>query len=277
MSAPGTGARFPSGSALWDAHAPWWKETYTAGADAEYVGEIIPLVLQELAGCRRILDLGCGEGQLGRALLEVGEPKQVIGVDPSLRQLQNGLLPHAAAASGRRGGRARGRGAVVHFVQAAGEELPFAAESFDGILCCLAIEHADQPDRLLEEVARLLTPQGRFLLLVNHPMYQGPDSGFVDDQILGEHYWRVGAYLRETVNLEEVDAGVKIPFAHRPLSRYLNPLAARDVLLTAMHEPPPLPEFLASSVDPDLEAAIPRLLAMRFEVRPARTPEGRQA
>jgi hypothetical protein len=44
-----------------------------------------------------------------------------------------------------------------------------------------------------------------------------------------------------------------------------------------MHEPPPLPEFLAGSVDPDLEAAIPRLLAMRFELRPAFPTNGRQA
>ena len=182
VSAP---AAFPSGSALWDAHSSWWKETYTEGADAEYAGEIIPLVLEELAACQRILDLGCGEGQLGRALLEVGTKKQVVAVDPSLLQVQNGHAHDAAPVGARSGRAAASAHDVVRYVQAAGEELPFPARSFDGILCCLAIEHADQPDRLLDEVARLLAPGGRFLLLVNHPMYQGPESGFIDDHPRG--------------------------------------------------------------------------------------------
>src|SRR5579875_2142446 len=59
----------PSGSALWDAHAQWWKATFTGGADPEYDREIIPIVCEELAGARRILDLGCGEGQVARALV----------------------------------------------------------------------------------------------------------------------------------------------------------------------------------------------------------------
>jgi len=261
VSPPAPGSGFPSGGPLWDAHAGWWKATYTEGADPEYAGEIIPLVVAELSGSRRILDIGCGEGQLSRALAAAPGPvRELFGIDPSLAQLRNGVE----------------RGGGVRFLQAAGEELPFANRSFDGILCCLAIEHADEPERVLEEAARLLAPGGRFLLLVNHPMYQGPDSGFIDDQVLSERYWRVGAYLTEVVNVEEVDAGVKIPFAHRPLSRYLNPLAARDVLLTAMYEPPPLEEFLSGSLDPALEAAIPRLLAMRFELRPAPRRRGRR-
>ena len=251
---PSGDERFP-GSALWDAHARWWKETYTEGADPEYAGEIIPLVLSELAPQRRILDIGCGEGQIAGRLLGARAG----------RAARRRHRPVVAAAARQRAHDAGG--GPSRYLQAAGEELPFADDSFDGICCCLAIEHAADGDALLDEVCRVLAPGGRFLLLVNHPIYQGPDSGFVDDQILGERYWRVGPYLREGVTVEEVDAGIEIPFYHRPLSRYLNPLASHDVLLTAMHEPPPLPEFLAGSIDPDLEAAIPRLLAMRFELR----------
>ena len=75
-------------------------------------------------------------------------------------------------------------------------------------------------------------------------MFQGTGSGFVDDQILGEHYWRVGPYLREEVALEEVDPGVKLPFAHRPLSRYVNPVTALGCVLTRLEEPEPPLAFL---------------------------------
>jgi hypothetical protein len=87
----------------------------------------------------------------------------------------------------------------------------------------------------------------------------------VDDQTLGEHYWRVGPYLHEDVVLEEVDPGVNLPFAHRPLSRYVNPVTARGCVLTRLEEPEPPLAFLEGSVDLQLESAIPRLLLLRFE------------
>jgi SAM-dependent methyltransferase len=146
-----------------------------------------------------------------------------------------------------------------------GERLPFRDGSFDAVVCCLVIEHAVDPDAVLAEAVRVLAVGGRFVLLVNHPMFQGSGSGFVDDQILGEHYWRVGPYLREDVVMEEVDPGVRLPFAHRPVSRYVNPVTALGCVLTRLEEPEPPLEFLEGSVDLELESAIPRLLLMRFE------------
>lgn len=259
--APTTGARRRAPVHPWDERAEWWKATFTGGADPEYEAEILPIVERELAGSRRVLDIGCGEGQVARRLVaSADDPPAVAGIDPSGAQVAN-----AVAAGGGPG-----------YLQAEGERLPFADASFDAVVCCLVIEHARDADAVFDEVARVLEPGGRFLLLVNHPLYHGPGSGFVDDRILGERYWRVGPYLTEGVSTEEVDAGVRIDFAHRPLSRYVNPLAAHDLLLTSMEEPAPLVEFLATSVDPALEGAIPRLLVLRFEHRPrgGRIPPG---
>ncbi len=259
MSASGRDSGAKARREVWERHARWWRETFTDGADPEYEHEILPGIAAELSGCHRILDLGCGEGQVARYLLaSLSAPAAVVGIDRSVAQLANAQLANAQLAGD----------LAPRYLLGEGERLPFADASFDGVVCALVIEHAEDVDAVLDEVARVLAPEGRFVLLVNHPLLQGSGSGLVDDQILGETYWRVGPYLDEGVTWEEVDAGVRIPFAHRPLSRYVNPLAEHDLLLVRMREPPPPAELLATSVAPDLERSIPRLLAMRFEHRP---------
>jgi SAM-dependent methyltransferase len=261
----------------WDELAPWWRETFTHGADLEYEYQILPLAAEHMAGRRRFLDLGTGEGQLARRLMSGadtsggagstpapsgpgstpapssagGSPEIVVGLDSSAAQLAN----------------ARAEGGGPRWVRGTGESLPFASGSFDAVVCCLVIEHASDPDALLSEVARVLEESGRFLLLINHPIVQGPGSGLVDDAVLGERYWRIGPYLPETVNLEQVDKGVNVNFAHRPLSRYLNPLADLGLFLIRMDEPEPPFEFLCGSVDMEFERTMPRLCVMVFERR----------
>jgi len=234
----------------WDEHATWWRATFTNGADFEYEEQILPLAASHLAGCRVVLDLGAGEGQLARRLAAATPaPDLVIGLEPAVAQLAN----------------AKAMGGGPAYLRGVGERIPLRDASVDGVVCCLVIEHTEDPDAVLAEAVRVLRPGGRFLLLVNHPMFQGTGSGFVDDQILGERYWRVGPYLREQAQVEEVEVGVSLRFAHRPLSRYINPVTALGCVLTRLEEPDPPLEFLEGSVDLDLEASIPRLLVLRFE------------
>jgi hypothetical protein len=108
------------------------------------------------------------------------------------------------------------------------------------------------------------------LFLLNHPLLQTPNSGWIDDQILDppEQYWRIGEYLTEAVNVEEVEPGVRVRFVHRPLGRYLNALADAGLVLERMHEPAPPPGFLARCEEYALAATIPRLLALRLRKLP---------
>ena len=119
----------------------------------------------------------------------------------------------------------------------------------------------------IAEVGRVLQPGGRFLFFLNHPLLQTPGSGWIDDHILEEQYWRIGPYLIEDTTLEEVDKGVFLPFVHRPLSRYVNLLAATGLYITHMEEPAPPPGFLARAPEYTDAATIPRLLFLRTEKR----------
>lgn len=238
--------------ALWETNAGWWQEHFTGGVDPEYTEQIEPLAAAWTSGFDRVLDLGCGEGQLARLVAASGG--RVVGVDPTHAQVR--------AAADLAGG--------VDYGIADAACLPFADGCFDAVLACLVFEHITAVDDAIAEVARVLRTGGRFVFFLNHPLLQTPGSGWIDDQFLDppEQYWRLGDYLVETETVEEVTKGVYIPFVHRPLSRYVNALAAHGLQIVHMDEPSPPPGFLSRAAEYAAAAHIPRLLLLVAERRP---------
>ncbi|HEX6310572.1 MAG TPA: class I SAM-dependent methyltransferase [Acidimicrobiia bacterium] len=229
----------------WETHAGWWQREYTDGADPEYEEQLLPLVDRHLAGAERVLDVGCGEGQVARRVCALGAGL-VAGVDPTAAQLAV----------------ARERGGGPQYVRGVAEALPWRAGSFDAVVVSLVLEHVDPFETAVAEIARVLVPGGKFVLLLNHPLLQTPDSGFVIDHDLGEQYWRLGAYLRDDRAMEEVAPGVELTFLHRPLYRYVNCLAEHGLLVEHMDEPPPPAGFLELAPEYAHAATIPRLLVL---------------
>ena len=232
---------------LWETHAKWWIDGFTDGADPEYTEQIMPLAAEVLAGARRVLDVGCGDGQISR-LASAGGAELVVGIDLTWNQIE--------VAAQRQGGPA--------FARAAADSLPFPDGAFDAVVACLVFEHIEAVDAAIAEVGRVLEPGGRFAFFLNHPLLQTPNSGWIDDQMLDppEQYWRIGEYLTEDLTIEEVEKDVFIPFIHRPLSRYVNSLAANGLLVERMEEPAPPPGFLAKAEEYVAAATIPRLLLL---------------
>ena len=230
---------------LWEINAEWWQDGFTDGADPEYVEQIIPMAAERLQGLRRVLNIGTGEGQLARLATATGSA-HVVGVDPTHAQVK---------AAARKGGDPR-------YVRAEASALPFADASFDGVLACLVFEHISAMDEAIAEVGRVLRPGGRFLFFLNHPLLQTPGSGWIDDHIIDEQYWRIGPYLTEADEIEEVEKNVFIPFVHRPMHRYVNAMVAAGLHLIEMQEPAPPPGFLAKAADYGDADTIPRLLLL---------------
>lgn len=234
-------------SDLWERHAAWWQRGFTDGADPEYSEQMLPLAATWTAGFDRVLDLGCGEGQIARQIGSAGA-RYVVGLDRSHNQVR------AAVA----------RGGAPGYLVGDAAELPFGGGSFEAVVACLVLEHLGRLDDALAEIARVLRRGGRFVLFLNHPFVQTPGSGWIDDQVLDppEQYWRVGAYLSEDYRLEEVDNGVRIGFHHRPLSRYVNGLADVGLTLEHMIEPAPPPGFVARAPEYEAITELPRLLVL---------------
>ena len=236
-----------SDNGLWDEHAQWWIDGFTDGADPEYVEQIIPLAVEELAGRGKVLDLGCGDGQIARALAAQGS--DVLGVDPTQLHIDVAIE----------------RGGGPRYLLGGATKIPADDNSFDAVVACLVFEHIDQMDEAMAEVARVLKPNGQFSFFLNHPLLQTPGSGWIDDHIIDppEQYWRIGPYLVETESIEEVEKDVYIRFIHRPLSRYVNALLANGMSLERMVEPSPPAGFLARAPEYALAHTVPRLLYLR--------------
>ncbi|MCC6227356.1 MAG: class I SAM-dependent methyltransferase [Microthrixaceae bacterium] len=238
----------------WDEHAAWWQAEFTDGADPEYSDQILPLIAERLPSRGLVVDVGCGEGQVAR--LAAASGLDVIGVDPSGLQV----------------GEAQRRGGGPRYLRGSAAGLALREGIAEAAVACLVFEHIDDLDAAIDEVARVLVPGGRFLFLLNHPLLQTPNSGWIDDQILDppEQYWRVGEYLNEAVTMEEVTAGVYVRFLHRPLGRYLNSLRRAGLVLEEFVEPAPPSSFLARAEEYEAAQSIPRLLLL--DLRKSRNP-----
>jgi SAM-dependent methyltransferase len=117
----------------------------------------------ELGG-RRMLDLGSGFGGYSREF--AGRGASVVSLD--LVQPAGLLSP------------------TVKPVRGSALELPFREQSFDIVFCASLIEHVPSPGRLLEEVERVLSPDG--FAYVSFPPYWSPVGGheFSPYHYLGE-------------------------------------------------------------------------------------------
>lgn len=116
------------------------------------LAELVPLVR------RNIIELGCGNPQMARALLQRYPGCRVTGLEVDERQHAKNI---AAPQEG------------LQFVAAGAEAIPFPDRSFDLALMLKSLHHVPMPfmQKALEEVARVLVPGGH--LYVSEPVYSG--------------------------------------------------------------------------------------------------------
>ena len=95
-----------------------------------------------------VLDLGCGGGLMSEPYGRRGA--RVTGVDPSSASLK------VARAH------ARATGLSICYRQGRGEAIPCPDARFDLVSCCDVLEHVDDLDAVLRQIARVLRPAGLF-------------------------------------------------------------------------------------------------------------------
>lgn len=96
---------------------------------------------------KAVLDLGCAGGFMAEALDDRGA--QVIGIDPAADAIEAARI-HAQSRS-------------IQYDVGVGEALPYSDGQFDAVVCVDVLEHVADLSKVLEEVTRVLKPEGMFL------------------------------------------------------------------------------------------------------------------
>jgi SAM-dependent methyltransferase len=123
-------------------------------------GRLIRPAAFDVRGCKHILDAGCGNGRYTRFLLQHADPDAVLtGFDISQNML------HRA--------QQRVNSPRVTLVSADLTRLPYPDAFFDAAVCGWVLEHLPDPRPGLRELARVLRPGGKLLLLVTEDTFTG--------------------------------------------------------------------------------------------------------
>ena len=160
---------------------------------------IPPLVALVDPACRRVLDVGCGNGA-NMVLLAMGG-RQVVGETLS--------YPEAAAV------RRQGLACVVRDVGT--EELAFRPASFDALVFSHVLEHLPFPDRVLRRYVELVRPGGEVYVALPNTLhlvqrwqfwrgrFEYTETGLMDRTHLRFFDFRTARRLVEGAGLEVVD------------------------------------------------------------------------
>ena len=106
-------------------------------------------------GKERILDVATGTGDMAIEVAKRNLSVQIFGIDFSQRMLDLGRIKIAR----------NGYNQAVSLQIGSGECLPFADESFDGVICAFGIRNFADVQLGLREFFRVLKPGGRVVVL----------------------------------------------------------------------------------------------------------------
>ncbi|HEY7346697.1 MAG TPA: class I SAM-dependent methyltransferase [Ktedonobacterales bacterium] len=237
----------------WNQMADWWDEQLGDDGDLWHRTLIDPPVFMlagDVAG-QRVLDLACGNGYMSRRFARQGA--HVIGVDANAP-----IIERARAREAR-----EPLGITYHAADAAHLDM-LADGAFDLAVCNMALMDIADAAGAIQEVSRVLRPQGRFVASLSHPCFDKVNtSGWAIERIYpNTTIWRkMSRYRAIAVDdmpwLRIGDQPIITQAYHRPLSWYFRILRAAGFVVAALEEPEPTEEFLANSPQGSWIAEIP--------------------
>ena len=208
-------------SKCWDSQADEWIRWARAGQDSYerfHRDAFFQLVPEPESGWLTI-DVGCGEGRVGRDLQERGH--RMLGIDISFTM---------------------SKAAVTHpddptpAVTADAAKLPLADDSADCAIAFMSLQDIDNMPAAIKEVARVLKTGQHFVLAIVHPMYSG--GSFLKGGANGNFVIDRSYFLPKRCDSADAQDDLTMIFhrEHRPLAAYTKALANVGFVIEQLHE-----------------------------------------
>jgi len=190
----------------WAAQADAWAAWAAAGRE----DDVLPAFLDLVPPGSRVLDVGCGEGRLSRALRRRGH--DVVGIDVAPRLIELALQSDPGG----------------NYRVAQAEELPLADGEFDVVIAFNVLMNVDDPATAVREAARVLRRGGRLCASIVHPLASA--GSWREDVFI------VGHYLQARPHEERV-GDLVFANVHRPLEMWSRFLEDAGLLFETLLEP----------------------------------------
>jgi 2-polyprenyl-3-methyl-5-hydroxy-6-metoxy-1,4-benzoquinol methylase len=216
-----TPAETPQSTANWNQVAPGWIEFVRTDPNAmSFRDYILKPALLDLLGPvegKKVLDAGCGEGDISRTLAKKGA--LVTGIDAS------DILLDAA-----KGSEEKDKLGIT-YLQKDVADLGDLAD-FDLAVSNQLISVMPDHAAAFRELHRVLRTGGTLVVSVTHPFFDGVGAGWVKEAD-GEVRWYASRYVARV----EGTAAHGAPTYHRSFSDYITTAISAGFLLAGFREP----------------------------------------
>lgn len=213
----------------WGGVASWYDSHLEQNLDTYQKAVILPNLLRVLSLKKgeKILDLASGQGFFSREFAKAGA--LVTGAEIATELVALAKERSAEVSN-------------LSYEIASADKLVFAKnESFDVVVCVLALQNMENLSGVVAEAARVLTKIGRLVLVLNHPAFRIPRrSNWGYDEKTGVQFRRIDAYLSGSrVNIEMNPGqkeGEKTISYHHSLQDFFKVFSKNGLVVTKLEE-----------------------------------------
>ena len=219
----------------WGKVASWYDSHLEKNKDTYHEKVVYPNLFRILGDLtsKKVLDLACGQGQFSRLLRDKGA--YVTGIDLG-KELIAIAESHNASID------VKGTHKVIYLHGNADDLYMIKNNSLDAVVCILALQNIEKLQKTIEEVKRVLTKEGSFVFVLNHPAFRNPRQTYWGyDEGTDTQFRRVDEYMSESHYKIDMNPGSKIDKKftvsfHRPLQVYVKALAKAGFVIARLEE-----------------------------------------
>lgn len=252
----------------WDANAEQWDKIVGSEGNWFHKYVLYPAIFAILGNVKglKILDAGCGNGHLSRALARMGAI--VTGVD-----LSKNLIEKAQIYT-------RNEQLQIDFLHSDISSHLEIDILFDKIISNCVVQDTENVGGMLINLCKLLHPKGQLIITTRHPcfltsindlgwelvlengdiLHTGPGLSFLQnyrDTRFQGRYYKIDDYLNPHPFMRDWGGGHSTPLFPRKLEDYFSTISNAGLIITQVLEP--LPTLSGEQSWPDMAALLKRI------------------